>query len=124
MLFYLPTQAVTVHCRIRPPAREDAGERIEWQYNPSQIMEDTKMGKKIYTFDHVFMKNNENCYALTAQALIRKAMKGYNVTVFAYGQTGAGKTHSMMGSPWPISAETDRGIIPQAPVLLQSTVLG
>ena len=91
MLFYLPTQAVTVHCRIRPPAREDAGERIEWQYNPSQIMEDTKMGKKIYTFDHVFMKNNENCYALTAQALIRKAMKGYNVTVFAYGQTGAGK---------------------------------
>ena len=37
---------MTVHCRIRPPAREDAGERIEWQYNPSQIMEDTKMGKK------------------------------------------------------------------------------
>ena len=36
------------------------------------------MGKKIYSFDNVFMKKNEDCYALCAQALVRKAMKGYN----------------------------------------------
>jgi kinesin family protein 18/19 len=26
-------------------------------------------------------------------------MGGYNATVFAYGSTGAGKTHTMLGTP-------------------------
>ncbi len=28
------------------------------------------------------------------------ALKGYNVSMFAYGQTGTGKTHSMIGTPF------------------------
>ena len=34
---------------------------------------------------------------------------GYNGTIFAYGQTGCGKTHTMMGS----SSEEGKGIIPR-----------
>jgi kinesin family protein 3/17 len=37
--------------------------------------------------------------------------EGYNGTVFAYGQTGCGKSFSMMGIPDPT---TQRGIIPRA----------
>lgn len=35
-------------------------------------------------------------------------MHGYNATVFAYGATGAGKTHTMVGSP------SNRGIMVRA----------
>jgi len=36
-------------------------------------------------------------------------LKGYNCTIFAYGQTGCGKTHTMMGDP---ATPEGRGIIP------------
>ena len=38
-------------------------------------------------------------------------LDGYNGTILAYGQTGAGKTHTMTG---PSSNFTLRGIIPRA----------
>ena len=37
-------------------------------------------------------------------------MEGYNGTIFAYGQTGTGKTHTMEGAPTPEL----QGIIPNA----------
>ena len=37
-------------------------------------------------------------------------LEGYNGTVFAYGQTGCGKTHSMVGVP---ESESLQGIIPR-----------
>jgi len=36
-------------------------------------------------------------------------LEGYNCTIFAYGQTGCGKTHTMMGDP---ADPPERGIIP------------
>ena len=43
---------------------------------------------------------------------------GYNGTMFAYGQTGCGKTHTMMGPNHEKGPEfvlvEDRGIIPKA----------
>jgi kinesin family protein 3/17 len=38
-------------------------------------------------------------------------LQGYNGTVFAYGQTGAGKTHTMEGSP---DGANEAGILPQS----------
>lgn len=38
-------------------------------------------------------------------------LKGYNGTIFAYGQTGCGKSHTMMGVP---SDNELRGIIPNS----------
>lgn len=48
-------------------------------------------------------------YDECAFGLVESVLKGYNGTVFAYGQTGCGKTHTMMGVP---DDEKLRGVIP------------
>ncbi|KAJ7095125.1 kinesin-like protein [Mycena belliarum] len=62
---------------------------------------------KRFMFDRVF--NNESCqqdvYEATAQPLLQGLLNGFNATVFAYGATGCGKTHTISGT------ETDPGII-------------
>ena len=43
-------------------------------------------------------------------------LEGYNGCIFAYGQTGAGKTFTMTGAidPKADNFETDKGILPRA----------
>jgi len=48
-------------------------------------------------------------YDESAFPLVESVIKGYNGTIFAYGQTGCGKTHTMLGVP---SDPNLRGIIP------------
>lgn len=40
-------------------------------------------------------------------------LEGFNGTIFAYGQTGTGKTHTMVGQYQPLTNE-GRGIIPRS----------
>ncbi|RVE68157.1 hypothetical protein OJAV_G00088960 [Oryzias javanicus] len=53
-----------------------------------------------FYFDHVFGEesSNEEVYQRTAHPLVQHMFRGGNATCFAYGQTGAGKTHTMLGS--------------------------
>ena len=53
-----------------------------------------------YQFDEAFDEDatQDEIYQRTAKKLIPSVMEGFNVTVFAYGATGSGKTHTMMGS--------------------------
>lgn len=54
---------------------------------------------KTFAYDSVFADNSlqSNVYAKTAYSLVENVLQGYNGTIFAYGQTGCGKTHSMVG---------------------------
>lgn len=54
---------------------------------------------KIYTFDQVFGPDNDQEYLFNhvAKEYIDEMIQGYNCTVFAYGQTGTGKTYTMTG---------------------------
>jgi len=61
-------------------------------------------------FDRVFGPQacQEEVYAWTCEPLVQKAMKeARNMTVFVYGATGAGKTHTMFGA----EEEDEQGII-------------
>ncbi|XP_041371129.1 uncharacterized protein LOC121384701 [Gigantopelta aegis] len=53
-----------------------------------------------FVFDEVFGETctNEDVYLRAARPLINCLFNGSNATCFAYGQTGAGKTYTMMGS--------------------------
>lgn len=54
---------------------------------------------KTYYFDKVFneQQSNAEVFESTMESLIPNIMEGFNVTCFAYGMTGAGKTHTMIG---------------------------
>ena len=56
--------------------------------------------EKRYAFDRVLghAASQAAVYAETARPLLPGVLRGYNATVFAYGPTGAGKTHTMLGT--------------------------
>ena len=55
--------------------------------------------------------NQEEVYEQAARPIIESVLEGFNGTIFAYGQTASGKTHTMTGPS--IFDEEDRGIIPR-----------
>ncbi|KAJ3082271.1 kinesin-like protein Klp5 [Quaeritorhiza haematococci] len=54
-----------------------------------------------YAFDRVFNENasQQEVYENTVRPLINGVLNGFNATVFAYGATGCGKTHTITGTP-------------------------
>ena len=65
-----------------------------------------------FTFDNVLKDiNQEGVYDHCASEVVDNVMNGYNGTVFAYGQTGAGKTFTMTGEPGDYK---QRGVVPRA----------
>jgi len=74
---------------------------------------DEREPPKTFTFDSVFGPNvtQRHVYEVCGAPLVESVLDGYNGTIFAYGQTGAGKTHTMEGRP--DNADL-RGIIPNS----------
>ena len=74
---------------------------------------DRSQPPKTFTFDGAYYMDSttETIYNDICFPLVEGVLEGYNGTVFAYGQTGCGKSFSMMGITDP---PTQRGIIPRA----------
>ena len=70
-------------------------------------------GNGAFTFDRVFpMDTAQNdIFDFSIRPTVDDILNGYNGTVFAYGQTGAGKSYTMMGSD--IDDDIGKGIIPR-----------
>lgn len=79
------------------------------------ICQDTKEDTKSFTFDHSYWSHKkdhnyacqEQVYKDIGAEMLEHAIQGYNVCIFAYGQTGAGKSYTMMGT------KEEVGIIPR-----------
>ena len=71
-------------------------------------------GSMPFTLDRVFDMDSTQVEVFedTTLPLIADVLSGYNATVFAYGQTSSGKTHTMEGSD--IHDRDSRGIVPRA----------
>ena len=70
-----------------------------------------------FFFDYVYDEsaNQKKVYENTARSVVESALQGYNATIFAYGQTGTGKTYTMEGFSNEGSSSVEaRGIIPRA----------
>ncbi|XP_063981027.1 kinesin-like protein KIF3A [Diachasmimorpha longicaudata] len=66
---------------------------------------------KVFSFDAAFDVDSTqvDIYNETARPIVDKVLQGYNGTIFAYGQTGTGKTYTMSGAK---TSPQLRGIIP------------
>ncbi|XP_055266403.1 kinesin-like protein KIF19 isoform X2 [Moschus berezovskii] len=108
-------QQLTVALRIRPlndtELEEGAaviahkvGDQMVVLMDPSEDPEDPlrthRSREKTFIFDVVFDQHasQEDVYLATTQQLVEGVISGYNATVFAYGPSGAGKTHTMLGT--------------------------
>uniref|UniRef100_UPI0037E924F6 kinesin heavy chain-like n=1 Tax=Semicossyphus pulcher TaxID=241346 RepID=UPI0037E924F6 len=89
---------VRVMCRFRPlnEAEINRGDK----YIPKFKEDDTVViTAKPYVFDRVLPPNTsqEQVYDQCAKQIVKDVLGGYNGTIFAYGQTSSGKTHTMEG---------------------------
>uniref|UniRef100_A0AAY4CBW9 Kinesin-like protein n=1 Tax=Denticeps clupeoides TaxID=299321 RepID=A0AAY4CBW9_9TELE len=96
---------IKVMCRFRPlnEAEITRGDK----YIPKFKDDDTVViTGKPYVFDRVLPPNTaqEQVYDSCARQIVRDVLAGYNGTIFAYGQTSSGKTHTMeVGTCWMVS---------------------
>ncbi|XP_055032177.1 kinesin-1 heavy chain isoform X2 [Misgurnus anguillicaudatus] len=102
---------IKVMCRFRPLNSSEVmrGDK----YIPKfQGDDNVVVGGKPYVFDRVFQSNTsqEQVYNACAQKIVKDVLEGYNGTIFAYGQTSSGKTHTMEGN---LHDPDGMGIIPR-----------
>ncbi|CAL1674654.1 unnamed protein product [Lasius platythorax] len=68
---------------------------------------------KVFTFDAVYdwSSTQQELYEETVRPLVSSVLDGFNGTIFAYGQTGTGKTYTMEGAKMD---HERRGVIPRS----------
>ncbi|XP_043576196.1 centromere-associated protein E isoform X2 [Chiloscyllium plagiosum] len=108
--------AVQVCVRMRPPNdREKSLQggsaealQIHWKADKQTVSQIS--GSRSFSFDRVFHpeESTATVYNEVAHSIVHSITKGYNGTIFAYGQTSSGKTYTMMGNA------VSSGLIPLA----------
>lgn len=96
---------VAIRCRPLSTNEMNAGHEVVVKMNQKrgEIFVNKPDGNeppKQFTFDHVYDWNTRqvDIYNTCAAHIIENVLEGYNGTIFAYGQTGTGKTHTMTGN--------------------------
>jgi len=72
---------------------------------------------RTYSFDHVFgpTTTQQHLYDVMCRPIVDEVLQGFNCTIFAYGQTGTGKTFTMEGSrDLKRSLHFNAGVIPRS----------
>ncbi|MBA0807317.1 hypothetical protein Gohar_023129 [Gossypium harknessii] len=73
---------------------------------------------RTFLFDKVFGPSSQQkeLFELAVSPIVNEVLEGYNCTIFAYGQTGTGKTYTMEGGARKKNGEfpSDAGVIPRA----------
>ena len=91
---------ITCYVRCRPLKESE----LELGANCLEISKDQKTitlnnSDSVYTYDKIFPAETDQKTIFTeiGLPLVKKFLSGYNSTIFAYGQTGTGKTHTIIG---------------------------
>jgi kinesin family protein 3/17 len=112
------SECVKVAVRVRPMNKREKEENSELcvsvdKENCTVSVTSSKHDTKTFQFDYVYPMDStqREVYDQVAFPIVDSIFQGYNGTVFAYGQTGCGKTFTMMGVT---NDPVLRGVIPNA----------
>ncbi|KAL3324489.1 hypothetical protein AABB24_038564 [Solanum stoloniferum] len=104
--------SISVTVRFRPMSEREyqKGDESAWYADGDKIVRNEYNPATAYAFDKVFGPDTstQDVYEVAARPVVKAAMEGINGTVFAYGVTSSGKTHTMHGD------HISPGIIPLA----------
>ena len=117
---------VKVAIRIRPlneKERQECGKSGICIQEPNKTLSiDIKSEKKSFTFDYIASEEvtQQEVFERIGKPITSSCLSGYNGTIFAYGQTGAGKTFTILGNQieniesFTLSSEYPyRGLLPR-----------
>ena len=112
------SECVKVVIRVRPMNSHEIEQKskicveIDTVNNTVAVISD-KNNVKTFPFDYVYPMDTtqREIYDQVAFPIVDSIFQGYNGTIFAYGQTGCGKTFTMMGIPTDPNL---KGIIPNS----------
>ena len=107
-------ERVKVYVRERPAFGEV--ESLIETFDPSTSSVRLKLSGGVsptYTFDGCLPASatQADVYAATSRDVVQTVLNGFNASLIAYGMTGSGKTHTMMGE---VDDEYMAGVIPRA----------
>jgi kinesin family protein 3/17 len=112
------SECVKVAIRVRPMNKHEKEQKSTLcvdvdTANNTVAVNSNKGDTKTFQFDYVYpMETTQReIYDQVAFPIVDSIFQGYNGTVFAYGQTGCGKTYTMMGV---VDNPELKGIIPNA----------
>jgi len=109
----------------RPKSEDEVSQRtpqvIQCEEAHREVIMTQQVGGKqfnrTYHFDKVFSPETtqERLYEGAISPIVDEVLQGFNCTIFAYGQTGTGKTHTMTGEISTSGTLTQQsGVIPRA----------
>jgi len=87
-----------VYCRVRPFNDRELALQDEQAVSIVDDMTVKVANGGTFTFDGVFAPGSQSDIFEDCRDLVQSAVDGHNVTIFTYGQTGAGKTFTMYGT--------------------------
>ncbi|WOG91218.1 hypothetical protein DCAR_0310466 [Daucus carota subsp. sativus] len=117
---------VQVLLRCRPLSEEDQRSNVPMVVTCNEHRREVSISQnvanrqvdKVFTFDKVFgpKAQQRSIYDQAISPIVNEVLDGFNCTVFAYGQTGTGKTYTMEGGMRNKSGElpAEAGVIPRA----------
>ncbi|CAI6327206.1 unnamed protein product [Periconia digitata] len=110
------SNTIKVVARFRPQNKIEiasGGEPIVEFKEDDTCTVQSKEASGSFTFDRVFdmASRQADVFDYSIKPTVDDILNGYNGTVFAYGQTGAGKSYTMMGTD--IDDDVGKGVIPR-----------
>jgi kinesin family member 5 len=111
------TDSIRVICRVRPQNERERGtdNAVECDEESGNMrVKNSYSETQNFSFDAVLgpLGTQEKLYEISASVIVHDVTMGFNGTVFAYGQTSSGKTHTMQGPH--LSDPALKGVIPRA----------
>ena len=91
---------IKVLVRIRPKIEREYDQNTNCIYTDNNsIIIQTRKEKKHFTFDYIATEeaSQSEIFSQCGKEICDSVLEGYNGTIFVYGQTGAGKTYTLLG---------------------------